>query len=539
MGGGSILQLLKLVIVDDEPIILRGLIETYDWEQMGFIIVGSVQNGEKAIEVIKETKPHLVLTDICMKQMSGLTLMEKVKEFDNSISFIVISAYRDFEYAQKACEIGAFSYLLKPLDDDKLKDTMKAVYDYCISQIHNRTKHDNWEKLLMQNGENFQQVIVQKYLENRIEDTKIKQVFSMLNQEIKNEDTYICVCVDVDISCKITNELSFQADRFTLFDYLESVFGSEYKYWSFEKQNGNRIFLLKTTNKSGIANIKRIMEEAKNILNSQIISAISTEYSGFTALQKSYQQAVSLFEMASEAGSSAFTVAKELVEEIQGNTYSSDVEMMVLNSVRNNDTTELEAAFGSFIYEISPKKNKKIYVHKLVINVELLLQDSYGLIEEVKNSFEHFYANLININESKAVDICYKLLCNAIEERKKCTETQNIHYFSEYMSMAMAYIEENLHDESLTLASVAAKIYLNPVYFGRVFKTTKKASFKQYVLKRRMDLAKKLILEGKDSISSICGKVGMPNPSYFSQVFKQYTTFLPSEYKKECEIWES
>ena len=62
-----------------------------------------------------------------MKQMSGLTLMEKVKAFDDSISFIVISAYRDFEYAQKACEIGAFSYLLKPLDEDKLKEKSKLV----------------------------------------------------------------------------------------------------------------------------------------------------------------------------------------------------------------------------------------------------------------------------------------------------------------------------------------------------------------------------------------------------------------------------
>jgi YesN/AraC family two-component response regulator len=530
------MQLLKLVIVDDEPIILRGLIETYDWEQMGFTIVGSVQNGEKAIEVIKEKKPHLVLTDICMKQMSGLTLMEKVKAFDDDVSFIVISAYRDFEYAQRACEIGAFSYLLKPLDEDKLKETMKAVYDYCISKIEDKTKYDNWEKLLMQNGDNFQQVIVQKYLENRIEENKIKQVFSILNQEIKDEDTYICVCVDVDISCKITNELSFQADRFALFDHLEKVFGGQYRYWSFEKQNGNRIFLLKTTNKSGIFNVKKIMEEAKNILNSQIISSISREYSSFTALQKSYQQAVSLFEMASEAGSSAFTVSKELVEEIQGTTYSSDAEIMVLNSVRKNDISELEAAFGSFIFEISSKRDKKIYIHKLVINIELLLQDSYGLIESVKNSFEHFYSNFCDLNETKVIDICYRLLCNVIEERKKCAETQNMDYFSEYMSVAMAYIEENLHDEELTLASVAAKIYLNPVYFGRVFKNTKKMSFKQYVLKRRMDLAKKLILEGKYSISSICGKVGMPNPSYFSQVFKQYTNFLPSEYKKEHEI---
>ena len=278
------------------------------------------------------------------------------------------------------------------------------------------------------------------------------------------------------------------------------------------------------------------MEEAKNILKSQIISSISREYSSFTALQKSYQQAVSLFEMASEAGSSAFTVSKELVEEIEGTTYSSDAEIMVLNSVRKNDISELEVAFSSFIFELSSKRNKKIYIHKLVINVELLLQDSYGLIENVKNSLEHFYSNFCNLNDTKIIDICYQLLCNVIEERKKCAETQNMDYFSEYMSVAMGYIQENLHDEALTLASVAAKIYLNPVYFGRVFKNTKKMSFKQYVLKRRMDLAKKLILEGKDSISSICGKVGMPNPSYFSQVFKQYTNFLPSEYKKEHEI---
>lgn len=530
------MQLLKLVIVDDELIILRGLLETYDWKEMGFIIVGSVENGEKAIEVIKETNPHLVLTDIRMKQMNGLELIEKVKSFDESISFIVISAYRDFEYAQKACEIGAFSYLLKPLDEDKLKDTMKAVHDYCTSQIQDRRKHDNWEKLLIDNGENFQQVIVQKYLENRIEDTKIKQVFLMLNQEIKEADTYICVCVDVDISCKITNELSFQADRFTLFQHLENIFSGEYTYWSFEKQNGNRIFLLKTNNNPGINNVKIIMEETKNILNSQIISAISIEYNDFTALKKSYQQAIYLFEMASESGASAFTTEKELVGEIDGNIYSSDSEMMVLNSVRKNDINQLEVAFGSFIHSLSYNKNRKKYIHKLVINVDLLLQDSYGLVECIENSFEHFYSNSNNIKELKAIDICYELLCNAINERKKCTETQNIQYFSEYISVAIAYIEENLHDESLTITSVASQIYLNPVYFGRVFKNTKKMSFKQYVLKRRIELAKKLILEGKDSIFSICGEVGMANPSYFSKLFKQYTGFLPSEYKKEYDV---
>lgn len=105
-----------------------------------------------------------------------------------------------------------------------------------------------------------------------------------------------------------------------------------------------------------------------------------------------------------------------------------------------------------------------------------------------------------------------------------------------YMSKALAYIDENLHDETLSLTAVAAEVYLNPVYFGRVFKNTQNISFKQYLLEQRMELAKKLIVEGKDSISVICEKVGIPNRSYFSQVFKQHTGMLPSEYKKEHEV---
>lgn len=66
------MKLLKLVIVDDEPILLQGLVKTYNWNEMGFEVAGQAQSGEQAIEVIKKVKPHVVLTDIRMKQVSGL-----------------------------------------------------------------------------------------------------------------------------------------------------------------------------------------------------------------------------------------------------------------------------------------------------------------------------------------------------------------------------------------------------------------------------------------------------------------------------------
>ena len=104
------MELLKLVIVDDEPILLKGLVNTYEWDRMGFRVVGTAQSGEQAIRIIREKQPDVVLTDIRMKQV-----MEEIKKTGQECLFIVLSAYRDFSYAQQACELGAFAYLLKPI----------------------------------------------------------------------------------------------------------------------------------------------------------------------------------------------------------------------------------------------------------------------------------------------------------------------------------------------------------------------------------------------------------------------------------------
>ena len=94
---GIIMKLLKLVIVDDEPILLQGLLHTYDWESMGFEVVGSASSGEQALEVIREVKPDVVLTDIRMKQITGLMVIEEIQKEGLECLFVVLSAYRDFE----------------------------------------------------------------------------------------------------------------------------------------------------------------------------------------------------------------------------------------------------------------------------------------------------------------------------------------------------------------------------------------------------------------------------------------------------------
>ena len=171
-----------------------------------------------------------------------------------------------------------------------------------------------------------------------------------------------------------------------------------------------------------------------------------------------------------------------------------------------------------------------------MLKVQFMLLDSYGMNEDMKNQFTNYYSNLNHLSALKAVDVCYKILCRAIEVRQEELDKNETRYFKEYMSEAVSYIDEHLQDENLSITETASHVYLNSVYFGRVFKSTFHMTFKQYLVKKRMDKAKRLLEEGNTSIGTICEEVGISNPSYFTQLFKQYTGKLPSEYKKEYEV---
>lgn len=529
------MRLLKLVIVDDEPILLEGLLTTYDWNSMGFEVVGSARSGEQAIQMIKEKQPHVVLTDIRMKQISGLMVMEEVERVGIECLFVVLSAYRDFEYAKQACDLGAFAYLLKPIEDEKLKETMQSAWTVCMEQIKNEEKYDSWEKLLVKDTYSFLQVVVQKFVQSRISLEKAEEVFSTLKDILEDGDKFITVCVDVDLAYKITNSLDYEASRFAIMQLLTERIQEQFFYWKFENEDRNFIFVVKTKENASVRWLKQTLEEVKERERYPVIAAISKPYKGISGIKRSYEEAKKLFCLASVSGASAFTVPDD-VEEKSEKAYSEDAELLIVNAVRRNNAGELKEAFIQFIYGLPQEEEQQCqYMHKVMLKTEFMLKDSYGITEDIKEQFQNYYSNLKNLNAARAVDVCYKILCRAIEIRKESAAKDDVRYFKEYMSVAVAFIEEHLDDEGLSIVAVADHVYLNPVYFGRVFKNTFHMTFKKYLMQRRMERAKRLLEEGKISIGDICERVGISNPSYFSHLFKEYTGKLPSEYKKEYE----
>lgn len=529
------MELLTLYLVDDEPIILKGLLETYDWEKMGFKVVGWARDGEEALEQIPEKKPDVILTDVRMKKMDGLTLIEKVKELDVKTNFVVISAYRDFEYAQKACQNGALSYLVKPIDDEELQRTMDEIYEMCTERKFKEKNYTLWEKILVEDQDNFLNQMMGKYLDQAIDEKEMEEFFTSLSRKDEATHKFAVVAAGIDIAQRVVNQKEFEMKQYLLNSALHKKISELYRVWSKKNIDGTTCYIVDFGQAKRTERLKIILVDLQKEFKGDMISALFSNEEGLHGLRDAYVQALKLFDMACEAGAGSLLVNNSV--SVQSSQYSLDVESQILGAFRKNDITQLKKAYEKFIYTLPEnEKTVSVYLRRLAVRVEFAMEDSNRLTEEMVRSFQNFYNAFDYATPVKLVNILYQLFHRLIELRSSVEETFSEQYFKEYIPGAVEYIRDHLSEESLSIGEVAEYVYLNPIYFGRLFKNVMKMSFKRYVQNMRMEKAKELLLEGVDSVSGICEKVGIPNPSYFSQVFKQYTGTIPSEYKRSLEL---
>lgn len=133
--------MLKVMIVDDEPNIRKGLIKVINWKEHGFEVLAHAEDGLEALEVYKKERPDAVITDIKMPGMDGLQLSYELKKIDRNISIILLSGYSDFAYAKQAIQNGVDGYLLKPVNQKELILELEKIKDKTCSQF-NATKRE-------------------------------------------------------------------------------------------------------------------------------------------------------------------------------------------------------------------------------------------------------------------------------------------------------------------------------------------------------------------------------------------------------------
>jgi len=115
------MAVIKVLVVEDEMFIRRGIVLTVDWASLDCMVVAEASNGVEALAAVERFNPSLIITDIKMPQMDGLELVRRLRERGNNVWVIILTAYDSFDYAQSALRLGAVDYLLKPFHDGDLE----------------------------------------------------------------------------------------------------------------------------------------------------------------------------------------------------------------------------------------------------------------------------------------------------------------------------------------------------------------------------------------------------------------------------------
>jgi two-component system, response regulator YesN len=139
----------KILVVEDELVIRKGLIHSVDWAALNCIIVGEADNGKEGLKLIENLKPDIVLLDIDMPIMDGLTMLIHANLIHDFKS-IIISVHDDFEYAKEAIEQGSVAYILKPVNHDELKQAiLKAQKELVVQKVYKTEMHFERQRLLV------------------------------------------------------------------------------------------------------------------------------------------------------------------------------------------------------------------------------------------------------------------------------------------------------------------------------------------------------------------------------------------------------
>ena len=119
--------MMKVVVVEDEALVRRGIVLTVDWAGVDCAVVGEAADGMEGLAVIRETQPDLIVTDIKMPRLDGLEMLRQLREEGSRAHVIILTAYSDFSYAQAALKLGAVDFLLKPFQDGELEEAVTRL----------------------------------------------------------------------------------------------------------------------------------------------------------------------------------------------------------------------------------------------------------------------------------------------------------------------------------------------------------------------------------------------------------------------------
>lgn len=517
----------SILVIDDEPLIRLGLRKSLKWEDYGFYIKDDVECADDALELLKNNKYDVIITDIRMPETDGLKFIEVVKKENINSYFVIISGYDEFEYAKKAIELKVFGYLLKPIQKNELIQLMTKLKKQ-LDEDKKSGELNNIKTALIKE-KIFRELISQQF----ITENGKKNGNSARN--LVNEDFIkYFKCKSNRIIIIIETNWDINEDTFdNISNMIYRLKGCETVIKDFELRKYIILFNSFLSNEEFI-DIKLFVSELKELMKLfELLFTISVGNEvdcpeKFYISYKTAEMNIKNMFYDKNAKEICFPVENILFCNRSEVSYHklNEITTIITNALINNKESEINELIDELFsvltvqYTIEPGE-----VFELVY--ETLLSISYDLTKKIG----------VEINVRR-FDHELKRKYNTIEKIKQYFIVKMYEFKSSYFAYAdrisskiisriKEYIEENL-DKKISLQDIAEQFYFNPSYISQLFKKECKMNYSHYLLKVRMEKAMDLLKTSNLKIYEIAAMVGYDDSKQFAKAFKRFFGILPS-----------
>lgn len=525
--------MLTVLIVDDEEWIRYLIKKVVDWEKNGFKIVGEASNGFEALNLINQFSPDVVITDIKMQKMDGIEMMAEAKSSKPDIYFIMLSGYDSFEYAQKSLNLGAFAYLLKPLNESQLVDILERLKQQ-------KSNINNYENLKIVNLEYQRKSFLGNLIDGEIySDDELSMIKDECSIILENRIFYI---LTINISeHDHAQEKTFPGELKEIVDGIahETFIKSNFEIYSIYRKdrvitiisvpNNDRDEQIYSIIYKGCLNI---IEKYKDISNIPITIAYEGSCSDIRHISSFYVRTQRLLDYRLVLGENRVIVCTDIESIRKYSFLSHQMEFDLIHAIevgnKENVTKLITKLFKDIkaVESTDPISIKKSYYKILYgifdvgynsgINMQMLIGNEFEIYDQFDrmSSIDSIEKVLLHI-AAKISDALYERKINKINPIVKSQEFILKHY-----------------SEDISLEKISESVYMSSYYLSSLFKKETGQNLSDFIKEVRINAACRLLHESKLKIFEVGENVGYKDPKYFCRIFKKVVGISPTDFKR-------
>lgn len=531
----------RVFLVEDEIVVRESIKKNVDWESYGFKLAGEAGDGEIAYAQIKEIRPDLVITDIKMPFMDGLELARLITQDLPDIKIVFLTGYGEFEYAREAIRLNAAEYLLKPVTEATLGQTLEKLYDVLQLEHKNKSLIEQYQQEMRE---------MKEYDYERFMNTVIS------GKGKTNELLSTAQKLEVSLTASAYALLLFRAfENDGLTDrYSEKLLEFEQGAKTMAEQHGALLFpyrpdgtaiLVKGGSETDAQAICRQLAEGLAGLATekgvQHFIACGSAVTRLGDLRHAYHTANTAFSYRYLLEGSRI-VFYEALETLETGTHAypkfTEVDSvnidkrMIDKLLRTGTQRDARYVVDEYFARVGHKHlNSWVLRQYLAMDIQLAclsyldeLGIDKGMLLKTENPASHL----------ETIETTRDYLAELLEQTLELCERYRKGRYDKTILEAQTHIESHYHQGEISLNTVAKAVNMSPTHFSTIFKQEMGQTFIEYLTQVRMDIARELLRKTYEKTSEIAYRVGYKDPHYFSYLFKKINGVSPKEYRNNA-----